>query len=219
MTSPSGPPENGQPPAQFSEPGEQPPPPQVQPYGQRPTYAPPVRRPVSITGAVLVVIGAVGIGLAFTVLNWYHSDKGEFAKPAKTISTFSNIHKTITTFHDGLSTAAAKDVSFGVSNLYFAWLGWLLFAAAVVFGLLAISQIGNSAPVVKLIAALVAAAGVGITAWAIYLVSISGPLRSQPGNDTEDYLGYLKQTSFGAWAAGAGFLLILIGSLIPARRG
>ena len=217
MTSPAGPPQNGQPPAQFGEPGGPPPQP-VQPYGQRATYAPPAKRPISVTGAVLVVIGAIGIGLAFTVLNWYHSDKGEFAKPTKTISTFSNIHKTVAGYHDSLSAAEAKFTSFGVANIYFAWLGWVLFAAAVVFGLLAVSQIGSRAPVVKILAALIAAAGVGLTAWAINLVSVSGPLRGVPGNDTQDYVGYLKQTSFGAWAAGAGFLLILIGSLIPARR-
>jgi hypothetical protein len=218
MTTPAEPAQNGQPPAQFSDPGRPAPAPQVESYGQHATYAPPVRRPVSIAGASLVVLGAVALGLAFTVLNWYHGDKGEFAPPPKTTSTFGNIHKTVASFHDGLAPAASKYVSFGVSTEYFGWLGWLLLTAAVVFGLLAVSPIGADAPAIKIIAAVIAAAGLGLTAWAIELVTISGPLRALPGNDTKDYVGYLKQTSFGAWAAGAGFLLIVIGSLIPARR-
>jgi hypothetical protein len=239
MTQPPGqpgPPQYGQPPAQFSQSGDQAGPqpygqqqppvqpygqqqPPVQPYGQQATYAPPARTPISRTGLVFVVLGAIAIGVAFTILNWYHSDKGEFSKPENGLTTFSKIHKTIGQLKDSFSAAGgSKDVSFGVSNLYFAWLGWALFAAAVVFGLIAISQLGTRTPALKILAAVIAAAGLGITAWAVDLISLSGKLATQAGSDQSTYTSYLKHTSFGAWAAAAGFLLILIGSLLPARR-
>jgi hypothetical protein len=220
-----GSPQYGQPPAQFNQAGAQPGQPQfgqpqpysqqppAQPYGQQATYAPPASSPMSITGLIFVLLGTVGLVLSFTVLHWFHGDNG-VNSDAGGLSTFSKIHKSIEQLDSG---AAAKFASFGVSNVYFAWLGWVLAGAAVVLGLIAVSRLGTRTPALKILAAVVAAVGIGITAWAIDIVSFTGPAAAATKGQ-DGYTEYLKHTSFGAWAAVAGFLLILIGALLPARQ-
>lgn len=99
---------------------------------------------------------------------------------------------------------------------YFTWLGWVLLLAAAALGALAVSPIGARLWLVKWLAAVVAATGVGLTFLALNLVTFE---KNAPNNaNAPSYGQFLGHSSLGAWAAIAGFALIVVGSLVPHPR-
>ena len=171
---------------------------------------------VNPLGACLVALGAALILAAFTIFNWFRSDTGFFGG-AGTHTTFSQVHDTIEHYKalaaaQGLST----HVSFATSGPYFSWLGWLLFVLALGTGALAVSRLGGRHWSLRWLASVVAATGVGFTFLALNLVVFEG---NAPNNaNAPSYGDFLAHSGLGAWAAIAGFVLMIVGALVP-RRG
>lgn len=167
---------------------------------------------VCVLGASFVAAGTVLVLAAFTVLDWFRDGVGFFAG-AGSNSTFGDVGTTLDAVqarfaHEKLS----RYVSFGASQPYFSWLGWVLLLVALLAGAAAVSRLGRRW-VFRYTGAVVAASGIAITFLALNLVTVEG---NAPNNaDLPDYGQYLSHAGLGAWAAGLGFLLILVGSLMP----
>jgi hypothetical protein len=101
--------------------------------------------------------------------------------------------------------------------MYFSWLAWVLLAAAVVVGLLAVLPNAFSG-VLRVLGPIVGLAGVGLTFWAIDLASFSGPYARQLGSSNPGYSDYLNDAGPGFWLAAAGLLVIGLGALLGPRR-
>ena len=170
---------------------------------------------VQPVGATLLAIGAVLILAAFTVLNWFRDGSGFFAG-AGSHSTFGDLNDLIaSTRRAAAEQGISSHVSFGASAVYFGWLGWLLFLAAVVLTGLAVSRVGARRWFVKWLAAVVAAAGVGVSFLALNLVTFEGNAANNA--NAPSYGEFLGHSGLGAWAAIAGFVLIIVAALGPAR--
>jgi hypothetical protein len=171
---------------------------------------------VQPVGAALLAFGTVLVLASFTIFNWFREGPGFFAG-AGSQSTFSDLHNLLdATQRRAEHLGIAKHVSFGVSLPYFTWLGWVLLLAAVVLGALAVSPVGARVWAVKWLAAVVAAAGAATTFWALNLVTFE---RNAPNNaNAPDYAGFLGHSGLGAWAAIAGFVVILVAALVPHER-
>jgi hypothetical protein len=167
---------------------------------------------------VLVVVGAALIVVADTVLRWFRDTHGSAFGGGAKETTFAKLHDELDALDKLVSSnpAASHIVHFGVSVQYFDWLGWVLLAAAVVLGLLAIAPIGPSAVGVRVLAVLAGLAGIGLTLWALDLVRTDA---SVGNNLAHSYGWYLSHTSWGAWAALLGFLLVTLGAVMGPRRG
>jgi hypothetical protein len=104
-------------------------------------------------------------------------------------------------------------VSFGASEPYFSWLGWMLLAAAVVLGALAVSRIGGRHWWVRWLSAVVGATGASVTFLALNLIVFE---KNSPNNaNAPTYSEFLGHSGPGAWAAIGGFVLIIVGVLFP----
>jgi hypothetical protein len=93
------------------------PPPAYGGYGSAP------RRTFGVVGAILAIIGAAALVVAFTAVAWY-SKSGTDLK--------------YSSFHDAVQLPGAD----AFAKLYFTWLGWALLAASVVIALLANAPTG-----------------------------------------------------------------------------
>jgi hypothetical protein len=171
---------------------------------------------VQPVGAALVALGAALVLAAFTIFDWFREGPGFFGG-AGTHSTFSDVHtKLVLTQQQAEQKQIAKYISFGASRQYFSWLGWVLLLAAVAFGCVAVSRIGGRFWAVKWVAAVVATAGAALTVLALDLVTFEA---NAPNNaDAPSFGEYLTHSGLGAWAAIAGFVLIVAGSLLPHHR-
>jgi hypothetical protein len=167
--------------------------------GAYPAQPAPATRGFGYVGAALVVVGAILIVIAFTATNWYDG-------PGQ--SHFSDLHDAVKTFH-------TRGYDFGAAYLYFSWLAWALFAAAVLIGLLANLPTPASAAL-RVFGALAGIAGIVLTFLAIKLVN-NGDFARQIGAPTS-YGNYLKHASVAFYLAVAGFLLTTIGSIVPTPR-
>ena len=202
-------------------------------YGPPPGYPPPPARtsayPVvneshqgfGVVGGAFVVIGAVLLVLGFTVLNWFRSDYSTFGGGG-TGSHFSGVHHRLDLAQRAFGQVPqfSKYIHLGIAPTYFSWLGWVLLVAAIVLGLAAVAPLGAASAPARILGVVVALAGIGLTLWALDLLRIDGPIaqRLAPDQNIPSYFDYIKHTSFGAWAALAGFLLIAIGALIGPGR-
>lgn len=171
---------------------------------------------VQPVGAALVALGAVLVLAAFTIFNWFREGPGFFGG-AGTHSTFADIRGLLASTRRQVAQAhIEKYVSYGAAQPYFTWLGWVLLLAAVVVGAVAVSRVGARIWPVKWLAAVVAATGAGITFMALNLVTFE---KNAPNNaDAPTYGQFLAHSSLGAWAAIAGFALIVVGVLVPHPR-
>lgn len=177
----------------------------------------------NVVGLVLAVIAAVLGILSLFVLGWYRNDYGSVSGGASSSSgsKFSKIHDALTSAQNQVDAnpAIGKYLHFGISPTYFGWLGYLLIAAAVVLAIIACLPTGGLVMLFKVLTAIVSLAGIGLTLWAIDLISFDPALRSRLGsNAPSGYGDWLKHTSFGAWAMGLAFLLCLIVALIPPKK-
>ena len=210
-----------------------------QPYGQQ-NYPPPQQQgysggsaPVAssattkgrpnIGALVLAVIAAVLGILSLFVFGWYRKDYSSVSggNTASSNSKFSDVHDAVAKLqHLVDSTPNAKGfITFGIAPTYFSWLGYLLIAAAVVLAIIAALPTGGAVMLFKVLTAIVALAGIGLTLWAIDLFSLAPAAQAQTtGNVPNGYGDWIKHTSFGAWAMGVAFLLCLIAALIPPKR-
>jgi hypothetical protein len=212
-------PQQGQPPY-----GQQNYPPQQGYSGSAPvaTTATTKGRP-NVAGLVLAAIAAVLGILSLFVLGWYRDNYSSVSggQNASSSSKFSKIHDVLTNAQHQIDAnpRVGNFIHLGISPTYFGWLGYLLIVAAVVLAVISALPTGGAVMLFKVLTAIVSLAGIGITLWAINLVSFDAALRSQLGSNTPSGYGdWIKHTSFGAWAMGLAFLLCLIAALIPPKR-
>lgn len=171
---------------------------------------------VEPVGATLVLVGAALVLAAFTVLPWFRGDSGFFAG-AQTHSTFADVRQLL----QSLERTAQKNglsghLSFGASLTYFTWLGWTLLLSAAATAAVAVSRWGRWHWSLRWLAAVVAGTGLAFTFQAIDLFAFEGS--KLPDKATApSYGSFLTHTSLGMWSAAAGFLLLLIGSLVRSR--
>jgi hypothetical protein len=167
---------------------------------------------------VLAVIGAVAVLLAFLVFRWYRSSASNPLFQQANKSKFSQLHHFIDRGQHFVQAhpVVAKYIDFGVAPQYYSWLGWLLFAASVVLAVLAVLPFGLSVAA-RVLGILAGLAGVGLTLWALDLVSFSGPLAPRFGSKTS-FTDWLSHTYIGAWLALGGFLVLAIAAATGPRR-
>jgi hypothetical protein len=154
------------------------------PYTQRP-----VSRGVGVSGLILTALGAIGCVIAFTAVDWYKGGRSHFSDVSNVVDQADKI---------GFATGAAK--------VYFSWLAWVLLAVAVILAIIANLPTPASGAF-RALGALVAAAGIGMTFWAVQFLHHRGA-----------YSEYIKNARVGFYLTLAGFLLIGIGALIGPRR-
>jgi hypothetical protein len=186
MTQPSGEAQYGQPAAEFGAPGT------AQVQQQQPT---PERRVRGVSGlrfgyigALVALVGAALVVIAFTTLSWLKQDD----------STFAKIHQRLAGSHAFVS---------GFTQAYFSWLGWVLFGVVLAVALganLPYSRIAMLRP----IGFLLALVAIGLTFWAIKFTSSAYPT----------YFDYLRLQRLGFYFAIGGFLITGIGALFGAKR-
>jgi hypothetical protein len=164
-------------------------------------------------GKILIGAGTILILLAFTVLDWFQANF--FGNSGD--STFRAVHDAIdATKREAATAGISSHVSYGASDLYFSWLGWVLLVCAVAAGSLAVSAFGASIWGLRWLAAVVAMTGIALTFLALNLVTFEG---NAPNNaNAPTYGSYLSHSSLGAWSAVAGFLAILVGCFLPNTR-
>ena len=177
----------------------------------------------NVAGLVLAVIAAVLGILSLFVFGWYRKDYSSLSGGAKSSSSskFSNVHDALTKLQHLIDSnpSAGKFISLGVAPVYFSWLGYLLIVAAVVLAVISALPTGGAVMLFKVLTAIVALAGIGLTLWAIDLFSLAPAAQAQvSGSTPSGYGDWIKHTSFGAWAMGLAFLLCLIAALIPPKR-
>jgi hypothetical protein len=167
--------------------------------------------------SMFVAAGGLCVLAANSVLNWFREGRGFFGG-AGSNSQFADVHRLIERTADEVAKAGiSSHVSFGMSRVYFSWLGWVLLAAALGFGALAVSSVGGRHFSARWFGAVVAATGIGATVSAIKLITFEGnPTRRV---DAPSYGEYFSHTGFGFWFAVVGYALVLIGCLVPRRMG
>jgi hypothetical protein len=176
-----------------------------------------------MAAGVLALIAAVLGILSITALGWYRDNFQSVSGGGSTSSgsKFGKIHDALNQAQNAIDQqpSIGKYIHFGLAPTYFTWLGYVLLAAAVVLAFIAAAPLGGAVVLVKVIAAIVALAGIGATLWAINLINFDPKLADQVGNDTpKGYGDWLKHTSWGAWAMLAAFLLCFIAAVLPPKR-
>lgn len=161
----------------------------------------------------LVALGALFLLASFTILNWFREGSGFFGGAGRR-SKFHDLHNFLEqAARDVARNGIASHVSFGASRPYFSWLGWVLLVAALAFGALAASPVGTAHFTARWFGAVVAAAGIALTFLAINLITFEGNAANNA--DAPSYSSFLAHTGPGMWAAVLGFLLVLVGCLVP----
>jgi hypothetical protein len=181
------------------------------------TRSKPATGGVTITpGIVVLTVGAVLILLAFTVLPWFGSDPG-LSSLAKGHWHFADVHNVIAQLKSQLKAEGLEGyATFGLADVLFGWRGWLLFAAAVGLGALAVSQLGARHWYLRWLAAVVAFTGAAVSLFGLNLFTLEGnpPKSAKPPSFRE----YVSHSGLGAWSAMLGFLLIVIAVFLPRRN-
>jgi hypothetical protein len=153
-------------------------------------------RTFGVMSALVAVIGAVLVVVAFTAVDWFDS--------SMSLGHFSDVRSLLD---------AGGSLAYGPAKVYFDWLGWVLLGVAFVTALLAaVPTLG--APF-RIIAPIVAAGGIVMTFLSVKLVR-SGALVG--GLNEPSYGRYLSHAGPGFYLAVAGFLLMgIAGALGPQR--
>ncbi|GAB2457918.1 hypothetical protein [Jatrophihabitans fulvus] len=189
-----------------------------QQYAAAPGYPQPqprAHRGFGISAGV-AVIGAAGVAAAFTVLQWFRNDYKSLGGGASD-ATFGDVHDAL----DKISSQAdgspfANLIDTGMAPAYFSWLGWALLTAAVVATAIAVSPLGTD--IARGVGALVGLAGVVLTALNLQLFTVSDELAKLSKDTPTGYLDWVKHSSFGAWAAVGGFLVLGVAAAVGPRR-
>ena len=148
-------------------------------------------------GIVLAVLGAIAGIIAFTATNWFDGGDAKFSD-----------------LHDGLTALDKAGMANGLSVQYFGWLAWTLLAVAAAAAIFANLPTPANVPL-RIVGAVVAAAGIVLTFIAIKLIS-----KSAGSGAPDGYGEYIKHAAKAPslYLAVGAFLLILIGSLLGPRR-
>jgi hypothetical protein len=176
---------------------------------------------VGVIGLALVAGGTVAVLIALLGPNWYRGDTTitRFGGASADATTFRDLHNSLTEASTVVArSGAAQYVHFGIAPSYFSSLAWILLICAVVLALLAVLPLGGATRVFRALGAVVAAAGIAATLWAINLVSVDDELASRLGGAAPTYGDYLEHTGAGAWLAVVGFASLLGASLVGPRR-
>jgi hypothetical protein len=143
-----------------------------------------------IVAAVLALVGAVGVVVSLTALNWFDS-----LFTSKSVK-FGDVKTAL----DKLSDAA------GLAKAYFGWLAWvLLIVTAICAFAAAIPTVGR---VFRFVTPVVALAAIAVSFLGIKLASGSEPKYSE----------YINHAEIGFWVAIGGFAVLGIAGIIGARR-
>lgn len=180
--------------------------PYPQPYAQPYTQPyPPSQRRLGALGLGTAFLGATAVFASFVGLPWF--DDGTVYAYNDRSGSFSVIRTVIERIQINPDVTVEP-----VAVHYFSWLSWALLlacgGAAVVANLPT-----RAAGAFRTVGLLVSLVAVGLTFWAIDLLSVHGGPVPDPGYGT-----YFGATSVGFWAAVGGFALMGVGSLIGARR-
>ncbi len=151
------------------------------------------RRVVGLPGAALVLLGAVLVLLSFRFLDWYDVPR---SVDSSGNVTFSKLHSSA----DQLGGA-------GMATAYFDWLAWVLLLGVIAVGVAA-NVPTPAADGLRVAGFLLGAAGVGATYYAL----------AQHFNATGSTHSVLYNSTWGLWAALAGFLLAAAGGALGPRR-
>jgi hypothetical protein len=157
-------------------------------YGRAVTGSSTNRVRAEVAGTVLTVLGGAAVLVAFVGLNWLPQHN----------STLSDVHDRLT----GLGHFAS-----GMSELYFAWLAWVLFGALLVVAVLANLPVPGSR-VLGLFGTVLALAAIALSFWALNLLTTGHP----------GYSDYLRNARGGFYVAVSGFLVMGLGAAIGAYR-
>jgi hypothetical protein len=215
-----GQPQYGQPQYGAPPPGYGAPPPGygAPPPGYGAPAAPRTGLRLGVPGLILALVGAALLLVSFLAVNWFTT--------ANDSAFGGNAH--FSDIHDHLGTIKAESQGLAeptwIASAYFGWLGWLLLALTIVLAILAnlpargLSGLGRG---LGLLAALV---GIGLTFWAIKLLTLTSAASQLPGAERsqidafDSYSYYWNHVGIGFWLAVAGFVVAGVGAAIGARR-
>ena len=137
--------------------------------------------------------------------------------PRSCDTTFSKLHDNLDKVSAQTnSTPFGKLLDAGMAPAFFGWLGWTVLAVAVIAAAVATSKAGNA--ITRIIGVVAGLAGVVLTAINLQLFTVDSRLSDINEDIPTTYMWWLKHSSFGAWAAGLGFLLLAVASAIGPRK-
>jgi uncharacterized protein YjeT (DUF2065 family) len=156
-------------------------------------------RAVRLLGVLLVLAGAALVLASFRFLDWYEISTRNGADYSPDNVTFSTLHSSA----DQLGGA-------GSATAYFGWLAWILLIAVILTGVAANLPLGPADPL-RVAGFVLAVIGVAATYLAIAQL-----------HDAQVAAGAQKHSVFhnstwGLWAAFAGFLLAAAGAALGPR--
>jgi hypothetical protein len=160
--------------------------------GVPPTANPP--RAIGTRSILLVLVGAVLVLVSFRFLDWYDVPHGRADSTGDV--TFSSLH-----------SSAEQLGGAGVALAYFSWLSWALLIAVIVLGVWAALPT-RAADGLRVAAFLVGLAGAVGTYYAL----------RQHFNATGSTRNLFYHSTWGVWAALAGYLIAAIGAVLGPRR-
>jgi hypothetical protein len=154
------------------------------------------RRSFGLPGAILAIVGAALVLVAFRFLDWYDVAGGTDSAGN---ATFGKLRSTA----DQLGDA-------GAARAYFDWLSWVLVIALVVAGIAANLPV-PAADGLRVVGFLVGLIGAGATYFAIAQLH-----NAQVSAGAEKH-NLLYNSTWGLWTAFAGYLLGAIGAGLGPR--
>jgi hypothetical protein len=192
----------------------------VPPASGPPTARPPLgdaphwTRRIDLRAAIPIAAGTVLCLLAFTVLNWYGTgdDFARYFGLGK--SHFGQLDDDV---HMPVPTELIGAIHFGISKLYFGWLGWVLLGTSAV---LAVAASIRGTTLLRVSAAAVAGLAFLATVWAVHLFSFDQKAIDYSSYRTPTWFGWFGLGGPAMYAALAGFLLLGAGAVLarPSRR-
>lgn len=155
------------------------------------------RRALGLPGALMVLGGAVLVLLSFRFLDWYDV-------PRRADSAGSITFAALKTSADQLSGA-------GAATAYFDWLAWVLLIGAIAAGIAANLSIPG-ADALRVAGFLLGVIGAAATYFAVAQLHNAQVAAGATKHSV------LYNSTWGLWAAFAGYLVAAVGAVVGARR-
>jgi hypothetical protein len=156
------------------------------------------RRGLGLRGVALVVVGAALLIVSFRFLDWYSVARHVADRPSRI--TFGTLHGNA----DQLTGA-------GAAPAYFDWLAWVLLIAVVAVGVAANLPLSFADPL-RVLGFLIGLIGLAATYFAI------AQLRNAQEAAGGAKHNVFYNSTWGMWAAFAGFAVAAIGAGLGPRR-